>query len=206
MTEMARLKKELLEHYSYRDPFGFIQLDCFTNTPGDDVMTPDEDGDCLMSGATFDLMTGNTAVRVLIRPDVDKQTLARALSKMVTWVMRKDVDILYELNKYLAEKEIFYREQEQAQCPQLRDQIEYMMKAIYGPGANEVLAMRTQGEAHNYDEIPDQSLNKIHRILSKEYELLEPRLKFVKDEVCEAIDEITKQKEKMREELGGEPF
>ena len=82
------LFSEKLSHYARRDPKCFLQLDGFHVTHGgDDVMRPDEDGDCLHASSTIELMHG-AAVRVLIPEDTDRKTAIRQLKKLAKWLKR----------------------------------------------------------------------------------------------------------------------
>ena len=75
-----------LSHYTRRDPKCFLQLDGFHVThEGDDVMRPDEDGDCLNATQTIELMCGAT-VRVLIPGDTDHRGAIRQLKKLAKWL------------------------------------------------------------------------------------------------------------------------
>ena len=81
-----------LSHYSRRDPKTFLQLDGFHVTHGgDDVMRPDEDGDCLHASPTIELMHG-AAVRVLIPGDTDRTVAIRQLKKLAKW-LKKNPDL-----------------------------------------------------------------------------------------------------------------
>ena len=86
-----KTKDELLKHYSNREPHLFYQMDGFFEPDGgDDVMHPDDDGDCLCSSETCELMTGITSVRVLITPATDKKTAIRQLEKIIDWIKRDE--------------------------------------------------------------------------------------------------------------------
>ncbi len=90
LTGMPRAKVEKLLHYCDRDPKKFIQCDAWVNVEhGDDIVTPDEDGDWLCSGSTIELMTGATSVRVLIALDTQKDAVLRALRKIIDWIERR---------------------------------------------------------------------------------------------------------------------
>ena len=80
----AAHKAKLLEHYSQIEPHMFRQYDGFLGVPSDDVMQPDDDGDALMGiMENWDLMTGNTDVRILIVPTTKKEDVLRLLEKLV---------------------------------------------------------------------------------------------------------------------------
>jgi hypothetical protein len=89
--QRAKMKKatkaELLARYAEKIPCRFAQFDVFTNQGGgDDVMRPDDDGDCLFSGLTTELMTGLYAVRVLVTEGTPTSEALRALQKITAWV------------------------------------------------------------------------------------------------------------------------
>jgi hypothetical protein len=87
------LIEELLSHYKRRDPKSFNQLDAFYVTHGgDDMMRPDEDGDCLFAVDTIELMEGAT-VRVLIPKGTDRLIAIRQLKKLAKW-LKRDPDLL----------------------------------------------------------------------------------------------------------------
>lgn len=79
------LKTKLLEKYSQKEPQQFIQIDGFAEMPAWNVVQPDADGHIMMAGITYDLM--NCAeVRVLIHPEVPKETALAFLKKMAAWM------------------------------------------------------------------------------------------------------------------------
>jgi hypothetical protein len=87
-SAIRNLFADKLSHYSRRDPKTFLQLDGFHVTNGgDDVMRPDEDGDCLHASPTTELMYG-AAVRVLIPGDTDRKVAIRQLKKLAKWLKR----------------------------------------------------------------------------------------------------------------------
>lgn len=86
---MNKTKSELLEHYARATPHRFCQFDCFLNVgEGDDIVKPDKDGDSLFNGETYELMSGQVAVRVLITPETAKEDALRALEKIRDWIDR----------------------------------------------------------------------------------------------------------------------
>ncbi len=82
-----KTKTELLSHYAKKDPRAFRQFDGFQVGSGDDVMRPDDDGDCLMGASTCELMTG-ADVRVLIPADTASADAITLLRKIITWIER----------------------------------------------------------------------------------------------------------------------
>jgi hypothetical protein len=95
LMSLSKPKKDKLLHYAGREAVNFFQFDAFTGVePGDGIVRPDDDGDCLFSGVTTELMTGGVSVRVLIVPGTTQKTAARALKKILDWIER-DADALY---------------------------------------------------------------------------------------------------------------
>ena len=84
-------KGDLLEHYATKKAKQFVQCDGFAlgRDGGDSVMRPDDDGDCLMSGTTHELMSGSS-VRVLIPVGTDRHTAMRILKKIRKWLKREE--------------------------------------------------------------------------------------------------------------------
>lgn len=76
-------RDELLAHYARREPVAFMQFDGFSGVPLEDVTTPDQEGDAVMAGETFELMSGAYAVRVLISRGTDAPTAERLLTKIL---------------------------------------------------------------------------------------------------------------------------
>ncbi|CAN5459994.1 hypothetical protein BH20ACI3_BH20ACI3_41880 [soil metagenome] len=70
-------RDELLARYARREPVAFVQIDGFSGVPLEDVMTPDQEGDAVMLGETFELMSGVYAVRVLVTYFVAIRLLSR---------------------------------------------------------------------------------------------------------------------------------
>lgn len=88
MNKKNTMKGEKLLHYFERDPVRFIQYDGFINIneSDDDLMRSDQDGDCLFSSETIELMTGSVQVRLLIVPGTPAKDVIRVLGKMITWI------------------------------------------------------------------------------------------------------------------------
>jgi len=88
-----KTKEQLLEHYAKHErPKSFIQIDvfCFEKNARDDVLRPDEDGFALCKLSTQELMSGVSAVRILIRPDVEKRDVLKSLEKAKDSVLRDE--------------------------------------------------------------------------------------------------------------------
>jgi hypothetical protein len=88
---MQEQKRRLLEHYAEREPKRFRQFDVFTDALADCVMEPDEDGDCIFGGATYELMNGCWDVRCLINPKLNKADAVRSLRKVLECIERDGV-------------------------------------------------------------------------------------------------------------------
>ncbi len=86
---MRQAKKELLEHYEERNPKLFHQYDGHDVGGGDDVMHPDEDGHCIMSSDTYELMYA-ADVRVLISPGTTRETTVTLLNKIKDFIQSND--------------------------------------------------------------------------------------------------------------------
>ena len=52
-------------------------------------MYPDNDGDCLLSRGTWELMTSCPEVRVLIPPNTKRNDAIRLLKKITKWLERE---------------------------------------------------------------------------------------------------------------------
>jgi len=87
---------ECLAKYAERKPQKYLQIDGH-HLPdgGDDIMRPDEDGDCINSGSTWELMAHND-VRVLIGTGVDAQVAVRQLRKIIDWIVRDGQQLMHE--------------------------------------------------------------------------------------------------------------
>lgn len=83
------IKGQKLLHYFKREPKQFIQYDGFVNTKPDDLMSPDDDGDCFFIGETVELMTGYTAVRLLIVPGTAAKDVIRVLGKIIDSIQKR---------------------------------------------------------------------------------------------------------------------
>lgn len=82
---IEKTKEKLLEHYQEREPVKFIQYDVFTEE-FDDIVIPDKDGYSLWAGRTQELMSGNYAIRVLLKPDTKKELIIKGLEKVIDWI------------------------------------------------------------------------------------------------------------------------
>ncbi len=84
---MAKTKGELLEHYAGKPVTAFYQYDGFVIAGrSDDIMRPDRDGDCLMGSATYELMSGGPAVRILVTQGTSRKDAVRLLKKLRRWI------------------------------------------------------------------------------------------------------------------------
>ena len=91
---------EKLLHYFDKPLTQFNQFDVFTEVePGDPIMRPDKDGDCILGGSTKELMSGQPAVRVLVVPGISSETIQRALKKIASWI-KKEPNLLTDYLGY----------------------------------------------------------------------------------------------------------
>jgi hypothetical protein len=87
--EDGALKESLLDHYAEREPKRFQQIDGHLDwMPGDSVMPPDYDGDCLTGGFIWELMRGPNGVRILIPDSTSYEAAIRLLRKAIDWLER----------------------------------------------------------------------------------------------------------------------
>ena len=88
-----RLKQQLLDKYSEREPTKFVQIDCWEpNAKGDCIIDEQGTGFGMMSLITHELMNG-TPIRILIADDYDDpEILAEMLEKAAEWVRKGAVD------------------------------------------------------------------------------------------------------------------
>jgi len=85
-------KQRCLEHYArLPEPQAFIQYDGFTNALRDSIVHPDEDGDALFAGTTYELMTGSVGVRVLMPERTTTLEAVRVLRKIANWIERDGI-------------------------------------------------------------------------------------------------------------------
>jgi len=77
-----------LAHYARKNPKQFLQMDGFyLPDGGDDLMNPDDEGDCLQAISTVELMyMFGATVRVLIGSDADRMVAVRQLQKLAEWL------------------------------------------------------------------------------------------------------------------------
>ncbi len=81
-----KTRGELLSHYSEKEPTEFIQFDVFYEDGGpwnDGLMVSDEEGFAVIGGKTTELMSGCSAIRVLIIPGTEKGIVTRGLKKVI---------------------------------------------------------------------------------------------------------------------------
>jgi hypothetical protein len=84
----APKRSELIAKYADRPVNHYYQFDGFVHAPHDDILRPDEDGDALFAGETYELMAYNFGVRVLIPDSISPRDAARTLTKVADWVER----------------------------------------------------------------------------------------------------------------------
>lgn len=87
-------QEDLLKHYANRDPRRFIQFDCFCNVePGDPIIVPDNDGDSEFILETYELMSGEPTVRILILPGTTKKDAIRVLRKTAARIVSEEIEL-----------------------------------------------------------------------------------------------------------------
>jgi hypothetical protein len=80
-------REDLLEKYERKPVTHYRQFDAFVGQePGDYLVVPDEDGDALFVGHTYELMAFDQGVRVLVSDAVSLEAAERALSKIIAWI------------------------------------------------------------------------------------------------------------------------
>ena len=82
----APKRSELLAKYVDKPVTRYTQFDGFIDAEADSFVHPDEDGDALFSGTTYELMGFDYGVRVLIPDNISAVAAARALTKIAEWV------------------------------------------------------------------------------------------------------------------------
>lgn len=94
LSSNASLRKEilgpaqqsLLDKYASREPTPFQQFDGFyLDNEGDDIMQPDDEGHCLFSCRTWELMYG-ADIRVLVSQDAPREQLPPLIQKLAAWI------------------------------------------------------------------------------------------------------------------------
>lgn len=84
-----QIKADKLKHYENRDPNLFVQVDAFVDCGPDPVVNPGNKDIGVMGGTTWELMTGVSEVRVLVRGDVSERDAYRGLKKIMDAVEKK---------------------------------------------------------------------------------------------------------------------
>jgi len=81
-------RRLLLRHYSGRPIERFEHHDAFINAQADDLVTPDADGDWLISGQSTEFLGEgwHGDVRILIRGGVSKAAAVRVMRKTANWI------------------------------------------------------------------------------------------------------------------------
>ena len=95
-TPEGKIHIERVKHAITGDVHAFTQYDGFMlEHDGDCVMRPDKDGDCLMSGSTFDLRHSGSdlAVRVQIHKGTSHADAVRLMKKLTKWVEKSPDDL-----------------------------------------------------------------------------------------------------------------
>ena len=108
--QSKKSKGDLLEHYSqpYHGPNAFLQFDAFyCPEGGDSFVHPDNDGDWLSGGATWDLMGGPPGsatwnVRILVQRKATKNDALRAIKKLRKWIKNGGFE---SISQYLSDED-----------------------------------------------------------------------------------------------------
>ena len=76
------IRQQLEESYASKPAQLFVQIDGFANVePGDEIITPNEHGDCIFYGATVELRTTGLPMRVQIHESASRQDVIRLLEQ-----------------------------------------------------------------------------------------------------------------------------
>lgn len=86
-------RSELIAKYTDKPVTRYTQFDGFIDAKEDSVMHPDEDGDQVMAGTTYELMRFDDGVRVLIPDGIEPAAAARSLAKIADFVERDLADM-----------------------------------------------------------------------------------------------------------------
>ncbi len=95
---MKPTKEQLLERYAapQRVVRRFYQYDGFLLPDGgDDILIPDDDGDVLSAGVTFELNASEQPVRVWVHESTAPADAVRLLRKVAAWIERCAPDLLH---------------------------------------------------------------------------------------------------------------
>jgi hypothetical protein len=95
---MERSKEDILESYKSRDLNLFIQYDCLDHQDGDDdLMKPGKEEHCVTSGLTYELMSKEPDVRVLIPAGTSMETALRLIDKIKESISKSGGSWNYQL-------------------------------------------------------------------------------------------------------------
>jgi hypothetical protein len=85
--------EELLRGYESKPVTHCHEIDALEGVePGDAFIVPDEDGDALLKGDTYELMRLHDGVRVLVSDAASAESAARLLRKVADWVEEGALD------------------------------------------------------------------------------------------------------------------
>jgi len=94
---MRAEKEELLKHYAKRKVNRFLRFDASVGgkpySDPDELSATDKDGDCITEGTTYELMNSPFIVRVLVRPNAEKEDVIRTLTKITKWIKREKFEV-----------------------------------------------------------------------------------------------------------------
>lgn len=86
---IEQLKQKLLEDAAQKPIHRFVQFDVFQRIEdgGDDIVTPDQDGDCVFGGGTphHELNITNE-LRVMVPEGRTAEEVIRGLQKIIEWI------------------------------------------------------------------------------------------------------------------------
>lgn len=105
--ETKIIKEFLLSQYRQKELTAFLQFDVFKGYC-DDVHPVGEDGYAILSAATFQLMSSDSSIRVLIRPGTSKENLIEGLKKLIHCIKNDvpcndDLEIRFDASMYFSD-------------------------------------------------------------------------------------------------------
>jgi hypothetical protein len=89
------LREELILQASKKPIRKLLQFDVFQNVVEDDVMRPDEDGDCLMWGNNYELKNTD-ALRVMVPSGASASDTLRGLKKVISYLKKNPETISWK--------------------------------------------------------------------------------------------------------------
>jgi len=96
---MNTLQQELLEAASRKPIKKFLQFDVFQRMPeGDDIIRPDDDGDCLMAVESYELKNVNE-LRVFVPVNRTAKEIIRGLKKVIECIEADPSVVDFDLDR-----------------------------------------------------------------------------------------------------------